>query len=97
MNRWKTYVKGNPKRQEILEVALKWISDNNIEDYMASHKNDTNANELITHFESVIEWVSSIFEYTGKEICGLEWGRLYQLYHMTVSYTHLTLPTTSRV
>ena len=82
MNRWKTYVKGNPKRQEILEVALKWISDNNIEDYMASHKNDTNANALITHFESVIEWVSSIFEYTGKEICGLEWGRLYQLYHM---------------
>ena len=82
MNRWKTYVKGNPKRQEILEVALKWVSDNNIEDYMASHKNDTNANALITHFESVIEWVSSIFEYTGKEICGLEWGRLYQLYHM---------------
>lgn len=81
MSRWQTYVKGDPKRQEVLEVALKWVSDDNIEDYMSLHRNDTDVNELVNHFESVMDWIDSVFEYTGSEVRGLEWGRLYQLYH----------------
>lgn len=81
MNKWKTYIKGDPKRQEILEVALDWVSDGKIEAYMGQHRTDTNITELKNHFESVIEWISSVFEYTGKEMCGLPWGEFYKEYH----------------
>ncbi|QTE71891.1 DUF262 domain-containing protein [Clostridiales bacterium FE2011] len=81
MNRWQTYVKGDPKRQAILETALDWVSDSNIDDYMAKHRQDTNIDELKNNFETVIDWVDSVFEYTGNEVCGLDWGRLYRQYH----------------
>lgn len=82
MNRWRTYVKGDPKRQAILETALSWISDGDIDGYMASHRNDEDINELEKYFETVIDWVDNIFEYTGNEMCGIEWGRLYKTHHM---------------
>lgn len=81
MNRWKTYIKGDPKRQAILERALDWVSNGNIDSYMSKHRMDTNINELKNYFETVLDWVSSLFNYTGSEICGLEWGRLYRAYH----------------
>ncbi|MBQ6482306.1 MAG: DUF262 domain-containing protein [Anaerolineaceae bacterium] len=81
MNRWQTYVKGDPKRQAVLETALDWVSQGNIDDYMAKHRNDTSISELTNHFDTVIDWVDSLFEYTGREVCGLDWGRLYRLYH----------------
>lgn len=81
MNRWQTYAKGDPKRQAILEAALDWVSDGDIDGYMAKHRNDTNINELKNHFDTVIDWVDSVFEYTGSEMCGREWGRLYREYH----------------
>lgn len=81
MNRWQTYVKGDPKRQAILETALDWVSEGNIDDYMAKHRYDTNIDELKNHFDTVIDWVDSVFEYTGSEMCGLDWGRLYREYH----------------
>lgn len=81
MNRWQTYVSGDPKRQAILEAALDWVSDGNIDDYMAKHRNDTDIDELQNHFNTVIDWVDSVFKYTGSEMCGREWGRLYREYH----------------
>lgn len=81
MNRWKTYVKGDPKRQAILETALDWVSDGDIDGYMARHRTDTAIDELKNHFDTVIDWVDSVFEYTGSEVCGLNWGRLYRQYH----------------
>lgn len=81
MNRWQTYVKGDPKRQAILETALDWVSDGEIDGYMAAHRNDTNIDELQNHFDTVIDWVDSVFEYTGSEMCGIDWGRLYRTYH----------------
>ena len=81
MNRWQTYVSGDPKRQAILETALEWVSEGNIDDYMAKHRYDTNINELKNHFDTVIDWVDSVFEYTGSEMCGRDWGRLYREYH----------------
>ena len=81
MNRWRTYVAGNPNRQAILETALDWVSEGKIDDYMAKHRNDTNIDELAKYFETVINWIDSIFDYTGDEVRGLEWGRLYRQYH----------------
>jgi len=81
MNKWLTYIKGDPKRQEVLEAALDWVSDGNIQGYMSQHRNDTNITELQNHFESVIDWVSGLFDYTGKEVRGLPWGKYYNLYH----------------
>lgn len=81
MNRWQTYVKGDPKRQAILETALDWVSNGDIDEYMAAHRNDDNITELQNHFDTVIDWIDSVFEYTGNEVCGLEWSRLYREYH----------------
>lgn len=81
MSRWKTYVSGDPKRQAILETALDWVSDGHIDDYMARHRYDTSIEELTSHFETVIDWIDSIFDYTGSEMCGRDWGRLYRQYH----------------
>ena len=81
MNRWRTYIKGDPKRQAILETALEWVSEGNIDDYMARHRYDNDIKELTNHFDTVIDWADSVFEYAGPEVCGLEWGRLYKQYH----------------
>ena len=81
MNRWKTYVRGNPKRQAVLERALDWVSDGDIDGYMALHRNDTDIEELQNYFETVIGWVSSVFDYTGSEMAGIDWGKLYRKYH----------------
>lgn len=81
MSMWQTYVAGDPRRQAILETAISWASGGNIDDYMASHRNDTDISHLTGYFDSVIGWADSVFEYTGKEMCGLDWGRLYREYH----------------
>ena len=48
---------------------------------MSLHRNDNNIDELKNHFDSVMDWISSIFDYTGKEVRGREWGKFYNLYH----------------
>lgn len=91
---WQTYVKGEPNRQGILSIALDWVSEVKISDeeaqkyrlpkkdsYMSKHRRDANIDELKTYFNTVIDWASSIFDMTESEMCGLEWGRLYETYH----------------
>ena len=48
---------------------------------MSSHRNDKNINELKKYFNSVIDWISSVFIDVENEMQGLEWGRLYETYH----------------
>lgn len=81
MNRWQTYVSGDPKRQAVLEAALDWVSGGDIDGYMALHRNDTSIDELKNHFDTVVDWIDSVFDYTGNEMCGRDWGRLYREYH----------------
>ena len=94
MQKWSKYVKGDPKRQEVLEVALGWVAAAegvSIDSYMAQHRNDTSTSGLKAYFSSVIDWISGVF--TGppeKEMRGLEWGRLYEEYHAT-AYNPTTL------
>ena len=73
----KDYVNGSPIRQEILETALSWISNGEIEKYMSIHQHDPNANELWTYFRNVIEWVQLTFTTYRKEMKGIDWGGLY--------------------
>lgn len=81
MAKWLTYIKGDPKRQEVLAVALNWVSKGNVCDYMSRHRKDENIDELKSHFDSVIDWIGSVFEYTEKEVRGLPWGEYYDKYH----------------
>lgn len=81
MPRWRTYAKGDPVRQGILETALDWVSEGDIQGYMAKHRNNPDISEMADFFESVIGWAGTVFRYTGKELCGLDWGRLYRTYH----------------
>jgi 5-methylcytosine-specific restriction endonuclease McrA len=81
IQKWSAYIKGSANRQSFLEKALYWVSKGNIVDYMSSHRYDDNINELKTYFTSVIDWVSAVFIDVEKEMCGLEWGRLYEAYH----------------
>jgi len=73
-------VNGSPIRQEYLETALSWINDGKIEDYMAKHQHDKNAEELWQYFQDVIAWVHKTFTKYRKEMKGVEWGRLYNKY-----------------
>ena len=81
IQKWSAYIKGSANRQEFLSVALDWVSKGKIDNYMSSHRNDNNINNVKMYFNSVIDWVSGIFVEVEKELCGLEWGRLYELYH----------------
>lgn len=81
IQKWSAYVSGSVNRQDYLETALNWVSKGNIDKYMSQHRHDDNINELKTYFNSVINWVSSVFPCTEREMQGLEWGELYEIYH----------------
>jgi len=78
VQKWSAYIKGSVNRQAFFERALDWVSKGNIDDYMSSHRYDKNINELKKYFNSVIDWISSVFTDVESEMCGLEWGRLYE-------------------
>ena len=81
MQKWKCYVAGDERRQKVLETALAWVSKGTIEDYMGKHRHDMDCNELKAYFNSVIDWIDGVFRGVKDEMCGLEWGRLYEKYH----------------
>jgi len=81
IQKWSAYIKGSVNRQHFLERALDWVSKGNIVDYMSRHRYDSNITELKTYFNSVIDWISGVFTNVEKEMCGLEWGCLYEEYH----------------
>lgn len=81
VQKWSAYISGSANRQDFLERALEWVSKGNIENYLSSHRYDTNIKELKYYFNSVIDWVSAVFMDVENEMRGLEWGRLYEEYH----------------
>ena len=70
-------VSGSPIRQEYLETALSWINDGKIEDYMAKHQHDKNADGLWSYFQDVIAWTRKIFPNYRREMNNVPWGVLY--------------------
>jgi 5-methylcytosine-specific restriction endonuclease McrA len=80
IQKWSAYVSGSALRQDFLACALDWVSKGNVSEYMSRHRKQDNIKELKTYFNSVIDWVSSIFTEVESEMKGLEWGRLYETY-----------------
>ena len=81
VQKWSAYISGSVNRQDFLHTALHWVSKGNIGNYMSMHRNDDNIQELETYFTTVIEWISGVFLDVESEMRGLEWGRLYEIYH----------------
>jgi hypothetical protein len=72
------YLTGSSIRQDYLQTAIKWISEDNIEQYMAKHQHDQNASALWRYFQDVISWIESTFtNKRTKFMKGVDWGVLY--------------------
>ncbi len=74
------YMMGTPIRQQYLETVLKWLSGDKIEEYMATHQHDPNADHEWQYFQQVIAWVKSLFPFYRNEMKGIAWGELYKKY-----------------
>lgn len=72
------YLQGTAIRQDYLETVISWISDDDIEGYMAKQQLKPNANELWLFFKSVIDWVQATFPKYRREMKGVDWGVLYK-------------------
>ncbi|HAL82954.1 MAG TPA: HNH endonuclease [Mucilaginibacter sp.] len=71
------YLTGSAIRQDYLETAICWLSNDNIEQYMAQNQHKPNANELWLYFSSVINWIKVVFPKYRREMKGVSFGTLY--------------------
>lgn len=94
VQKWSHYIKGDVKRQDYLAKALEWVCNSkqmDIDAYMSLHRHDCSIGELESYFRSVIDWVTATFTMVERDMCGLEWGRLYETYHTNpYSIDHIT-------
>lgn len=81
VQKWSAYITGAVNRQDYLERALQWVSRDDVKGYMSLHRHDTTIDELKRYFNTVIDWIASVFTDVESEMRGLEWGRLYETYH----------------
>jgi len=77
------YLRGVPIRQDYLETAIKWISNGEVDLYMAAHQHDKTAAALWSYFQSVVMWVSVTFTNKRKLMKGVDWGILYNTHKDT--------------
>lgn len=71
------YMTGVAIRQDYLETTINWLSNGNIEQYMADHQHEPNANELWLYFNSVMNWIKVVFPNYRREMKGVDFGFLY--------------------
>lgn len=81
IQKWSSYVKGVVDRQDFLRTALMWVSKGDIESYLSQNRGNNDISEVTKYFNSVIDWVDATFTEVHKEMCGLNWGELYEKYH----------------
>ena len=81
MQMWQAYVSGAANRQDILATALEWVSRGHNEEYLKDHRFSSDITELVNYFNSVIDWVRTVFPLVENEMRGLPWGELYEKYH----------------
>ena len=79
-NLYNKYLGGSRERQDWLATAIKWVSKDATQNYMAQHQFDQNCDELWEYFDKAMKWFISIFPKYRKEMKGLEIGRLYESY-----------------
>ena len=79
------YMTGTPIRQEYLETVIDWIRQRDgidtIDDYMGIHQQDHTAKEIKEYYQSIINWIETMFIKYRKEMKGLKWGLLYNKFH----------------
>ncbi len=83
VQKWSAYVAGAVNRQDFLATALEWVSKGSTEEYMKDQRYSGNITELTNYFNSVIDWVKTVFPLIESEMRGLPWGELYERYHNT--------------
>lgn len=71
------YMTGSPIRQDYLETAISWLSNDKIEEYMAVNQHKPNANELWLYFTGVMNWIKVVFPKYRREMKGVSFGILY--------------------
>ena len=71
------YMNGSAIRQDYLETAISWLSNDNIEQYMAENQHKTNASELWLYFTSLMTWIKVVFPKYRREMKGVNYGILY--------------------
>lgn len=81
MQMWQAYISGAANRQDILATALEWVSRGKTEEYMRDQRFCSDITELVNYFDSVIDWVRTVFPLVENEMRGLSWGELYEKYH----------------
>lgn len=81
IQKWGAYVSGDVRRQAYLERAVDWVSSGSIDRYMSKHRHDHDIEELKSHFNMVVNWISTVFTDVESEMRGLEWNRMYETYH----------------
>ncbi len=74
------YLTGTPIRQDYLETIISWLSNDNIEQYMAENQDKLNASELWLYFNSLINWIKATFPNYRKEMKGINYGFLFNTY-----------------
>ncbi len=90
IQKWSAYVRGSANRQDFWQCALEWVSKGDVDQYMSKHRFDKGINGVKLYFNTVIDWAEGLFLSIEKEMCGLEWGRLYEAYHKN-SYNPATV------
>ena len=48
---------------------------------MRDHRFSSDITELVNYFNSVLDWVRTVFPLVENEMRGLPWGELYEKYH----------------
>ena len=71
------YLSGKLIRQDYLQTAIAWISENDINGYMARNQDKPNANPLWLYFQNLIAWVKSTFPNYRNEMKNVDWGYLF--------------------
>ena len=82
VDKYNTYMGGQKNRQEWLETAIEWASHEKygeveVEQYMADHQQDENADELWKYYFRVMNWVEGIFKKYRSTMKGIDWGIIY--------------------
>ena len=78
------YISKTWNRQEGLEMVISWMAKlehKSIEQYMAEHQHDSNADGLWLYFGQVVSWARAKF--TGKHeklYTSTDWGEMYRLH-----------------
>jgi hypothetical protein len=83
IDKWSAFISGTATRQDFWERALEWVAKGpeNVGEYMARHRKDSDIKGVKTYFNTVLEWAQSVFPDIEQEMKGLEWGRLYETFH----------------